>query len=72
MQCHVPKVALSKRVGQQKDVNELRGFMQFKVLEEAAAAIVYFNNLHIRSSYILRLRFFDKKPGNETVWMQSV
>jgi hypothetical protein len=27
MQCHVPKAALPKRVGQQKDVNELRGFM---------------------------------------------
>lgn len=45
---------------------------QFKDLEEAAAAIVYFNNLHIRSFYIWRLRFSDKKPGNETVWMQSV
>jgi hypothetical protein len=65
---HVPNASLPIRIGQQNDINELRGFMEFDNSEHAAEAIAYFNNLHFRSSYTLQLRFWSKDPGDGVFW----
>ncbi|KAI6176927.1 HnRNP-L/PTB/hephaestus splicing factor family protein [Aphelenchoides bicaudatus] len=73
MQKHVPNAEMPERIGQCKvdDLTQVQGFMEFKNTEKAAEAIAYFNNLHFRSRYCMQLRFAEKRPDSNIVWMQT-